>query len=212
MKKVLSLMLCAAVLFLCAACGSTKEKTDLPDTPPARGSVNGLDFVSEYTDVAFSAPSDNWVFATDEELASACNIDPKVFATEDFETLLKNNSTVYDMIAQSEKDRIAVLMGIENPKLSAVTSTSSAKDFVNKVLDSFLQTIDTENNPYTLSDTEAVTICGHEYYRKSLTISTADDTATQSYYARSLGDYLCIIVTSHTADTTVEQVEALFDR
>ena len=209
MKKTVSVLLCALLAFCCGACSKNNEKIDLPRIAPQRGVLSGNTFHSEYTDVKFTAPSDTWTFATDEELATSCNISPEEFTSKDFADLLKANATVYDVLAQSEEEKIAVLVGIENPERSAI-SPSSAADFVNTSLESILSTIDIENNTYKVSELQTINLCGHEYVKKTLTVETADDTAVQTYYARNMGDYLCIIVAAHTKDTTTEQVEALF--
>ncbi len=210
MKRVFSILLCIVTILSFSACSKAKEKVDIPAIPPERGTVSGKTFHSKYTDIKFTAPSDTWMFAKDEELASSCNIEAEKFANTDFPTLLQENATVYEFIAQSDSDQIAVLAGIENPKLSAVSSTYSARDFVTNSLDSFVETLELGGSSYELTSVETVTLCGHEYAKRSLIVQTDTESAVQTYYARSMGDYLCIIVTAHTGDTTVEQVEALF--
>ncbi len=205
MKKLISIFLCTILIFCITACSDSKN-----ETPPAKGTLSGNSFSSEYTGVRFTAPSDSWTFASDEELAAACNIDHATFTAENFPNIAENSATVYDMMAQSEEEKIALLVGIENPKHSAVYSSTSAKDFVNNTIDSLLSTLDIESNTHQVSELEKVTLCGQEYVRRTLTVETETEKAIQSYYARSIGDYLCIIVTSHTGDTTVEQVEKLF--
>lgn len=210
MKRFFSILLCIVSVLSFTACSQQKEKVDIPTIPPERGTVSGKTFHSKYTDIKFTAPSDTWVFASAEELASSCNVEADKFKNADFPSLLQENATVYEFIAQSDKDQIAVLAGIENPKRSAVSSTGSAKDFVINSLDSFVETLEFGGSSYELTSVETVSLCGHEYAKRSLIVQTDTESATQTYYARSLGDYLCIIVTSHTGDTTVEQVEALF--
>ncbi len=204
MKKFVSIILCTILILCITACSVTEYPK------PAKGVLSGNTFSSEYTEINFTAPSDSWVFASDEELATACNIAPAEFTAENFANIAESSATVYDMMAQSEEDKIALLVGIENPKFSAVCSSSSAKDFVNNTIDSLLSTLDIESNTHQVSELEKVTLCGHEYVRRTLTVETETDKAIQSYYARSMGNYLCIIVISHTGNTTVEQVEKLF--
>ncbi|MBQ4568989.1 MAG: hypothetical protein IJA62_02850 [Ruminococcus sp.] len=204
MKRSISVFLCTVLILCITACSGG----DHPK--PAKGVLNGKSFSSEYTGVRFTAPSDSWTFASDAELAAACNLDPAEFTAENFSNIAESSATVYDMLAQSEEDKIALLVGIENPEYSAVCSSTSAKDFVNNTIDSLLSTLDIESNTHQISDIEKVRLCGHEYVRRTLTVETETEKAIQSYYARSIGDYLCIIVISHTGDTTTEQVEKLF--
>ena len=210
MKKTLSFLLCLITLLSFAACSEVPETVDIPLTPPERGTISNKTYKSNYTDLSFTVPSENWTFTSTEELALFCNIDEEVFSSESFEKLLKENSTVYDVIAESQTDKLAILIGFENPKLSSLGKLSSASDFVNTAMDKLVDTFGSENTSYQLSDLESVTLSGHQYVKKTLTVMTDSESASQTYYARNLGDYLSVIIITHMGDTTCAQVESLF--
>ena len=206
MKKVLSLLLLLSVSLLFVGCSK-----DLPKNLPSHGKVIGMSYKSDYTKLCFTIPAgnDGWVFSTDEELAVACGIDPALYGSSDFSEVLRTNKTVYDMMATSEAHHMSVVTGVENLTLSGEDPDISAKDYVNKMIESFSTGL-TEDNPHTVSDTENVTLCGHTYARKILTVSSGGSALSQGYYARNLGGYMSITLVFFPDTVTIEQVESLF--
>lgn len=211
MKKVLSVLLLLSITVLFAGCSN-----DLPDNPPSHGKITDMSYKSDYTGLSFTIPAgnDGWVFSTDEELAAGCGIDASAYSKSDFSEVLRTNKTVYDMMATSEAHHMSVIIGFENLSLAGEDHDMSAKDYVAKMIDRFSAGL-TEDNPYTVSDTENVTLCGHTYARKILTLSGdnswgEDYTLSQGYYARNLGGYMSITLVFFPGTVTVEQVESLF--
>lgn len=210
MKKFLSLILILVLSLLFAGCNNK----DLPENPPSHGKVTGQSYKSDYTGLCFTVNSDKWVFFSDEALASGCGIDPESY-TADFSKVLENNKTVYDMMATSEAHHMSVLTGFENLTLAGEDPEMTATDYVNKMADTLLAGMNTEVIPYTLSDTEDVTLCGHTYARKVLTVSPENagvegSTLSQAYYARNLGGYMSTTLVFFPKTVNIEQVEALF--
>ena len=187
MKKALSLVFVLALLFSFAGC---KEKADYAENAPSHGVVTGQSYKSDYTGLRFTVNNDKWVFSSDEDLAAGCGIDPESYIS-DFSQVLQNNKTVYDMMATSEAHHMSVLTGFENLTLAEEDPDMKASDYVEKMVDTFVSGINTESMPYTVSDTEMVTLCDHTYARKILTVSpeeagTEGSTLSQAYYARNL--------------------------
>ena len=211
MKKVLSLVFVLAILLSFAGCG---EKKDYAENSPSHGVVTGQTYKSDYTGLRFTVNNDKWVFSSDKELAEGCGIDPESYIT-DFAQVLKYNKTVYDMMATSEAHHMSVLTGFENLTLAEEDPDIKSSDYVEKMLDTFLTGLNTESMPYTVSDTEMVTLCDHTYARKILTVSPEESgeegsTLSQAYYARNLGGYMSITLVFFPKTVTIEQVEALF--
>lgn len=211
MKKTITTILILALSLLFAGCGN---RNDYPENPPSHGKVTDMTYKSDYTDLRFTAKSEEWVFSSDAELAAACGIDPESYIT-DFSQVLKHNKTVYDMMAVSEKHHMSVLTGFENLTLAGEEPDMKAKDYVEKMVEAFVSGINTESTSYTVSDTENVTLCGHTYARKVLTATPfesgeANSTLSQAYYTRNLGEYMSITLVFFPSNATVEQMEALF--
>ena len=210
MKKLFSLFLLFAFSLCLTGCGN---EISLPDSPPSHGKVTGQSYHNEYTGLRFTVNSDKWVFASDEELAAGCNLTPNAYSS-DFAHVLESNKTVYDMMATSEAHHMSVLTGFENLTLAQEDPNMSAKDYVTKMIENFSEGL-TEENPYEVSSTKNVTLCGHTYARKILTVSGEDSwgedyTISQAYYARNLGGYMSITLVFFPGTVTVEQVESLF--
>lgn len=212
MKKTISFILLLALSLFFAGCS---EKNDFPENSPSHGKISGNTYKSDYTGLCFTLPSQSWSFSSEEELAAGCFIDASAYKSSDFSQVLKENPTVYDMIATCEADRISVLTGFDNLALSGGDPNLSASDYVSRAIESFVAGLNTDSTSYTVSDTEKITLCGHTYYRKILTISGEDSwgnnyTLCEAYYARNLGDYMSVTHIYFSNTVTIEEIEAFF--
>jgi len=198
MKKLLAILLTAVLVCMLAACGADAKKL-------TRGTVEGDVYTSEYSGLTFTKPA-SWVYSSDEDIAAATNLSAEMYG-EEFEKLLENNTTVYDMMAIDSLTGNNIIVSYENLSRS-FASNITEEQYVEAMKKQFAEI---SYMTVTLDEkTEKVTLSGQEYLRAVALTEVSGITITQIYYLRNIDGCMNAIILTLMDDTTVSEIEALF--
>ncbi len=214
MKKLLAVLLAAAMLFSFAACGGSKEEldNDVEKTTEApveavklsRGAITGDAYSNEFLGVTFTKPAD-WVYLSDKEIAETINIGQDALDFTDFELALAEQSTIYDMVAKDELYGNNIMVCFENTEISGGREITAEE--YGSILKSNLEGQTALN--YTFENEGKACLGDTEFIRTVFTAESNGTTLKQAYYIRCVGKYaMTVIVTLTNIDIT--DAEAMF--
>ena len=217
MKKLLALVLCAALLLTCTGCsafmegfqeglqGALQDAANEANKEIARGTVDGNVYASEYSGLTFTKP-DSWTYATDEEIADTMEVGADVIDADSFAETLGQMATVYDMMVIDMESGSNVSIMYENLQLTnggAMTAEAYA-DVLKGQFDEL------KEMNYTVSNTETVSLGGEDWLRMTTSVEYSDISMTQAYYLRASGTVMMAVVITVLGDTELSSVEAMF--
>ncbi len=199
MKKVLALLLVTATLFL-TACGGG-------DNSYVKGTLDGDTFSTEFMNMSFTIPSDNWVFATDEEISAMMGITmDEILDVNEFEKNAIDMLNVYDMMAHDAATGSSIMLIHENLAMSG-NDDLNVEEYLDIVMEGIKST--QPDVPYVFEDYYTETVAGVEF--TVLEASIEEIGLTQYYFSQKNGDFMSNFVISLFGDTTIEDILAQFD-
>lgn len=204
MKKLISVVLCFAALCACAGCKTKSVFPDVlpPPTPTATadsfesGKISDGVFVSKYANIRITPPSDEWTFASDEEILKLMNI---ALESDILSDEVKKNAqlikqrTVYDCVLKKDNGSNLIVM-YENLQ---GTDEIDGK--------TYLESVKTQFSSLGVGSAGNVTeepLAGENYFRLDTVAEYSGITMDQTYFCRKIGSrVLIIILTGVPADS-----------
>ncbi len=205
MKKLLAIILALTALFLLVGCNTDTASDE--KTEPTRGKIEGDVYTNEYLGFTFTK-SDSWIYSTDEEIAALMNLGAEALG-EKFAEALKNNPTIYDMMAIDTLTGSSVNIGYEN--LSKTFATNITVDQYVEVLKNQLSGMAASGIVVSFPDEhETVTFGDTEFTRVVCSTSMYGVTITQVYYLNKEDGFMRFIIVT-AMDNNFEQIEEMFE-
>lgn len=216
MKKLISVLLCLALVFSFAACGKGEEantpdtsKPAVEDTEAAtkvkisRGVILDDVYTNAFAGFKFTKPAE-WVYLSDEEIAQTINAGQDTMDLNAIEQALANTASVYDMAAQDQYGN-SVMVCYENTMITALREVSV--DEYEQQLKSQLSSV--ENIEYEFISSDDVTLGGKTYRKIDTVATTQGVTLSQAYYLMVSGKYVVSVICTST-NFDISAMEALF--
>lgn len=196
MKKLISIVLCAAALCAFAGC---KTKTLLPDaiplsTPTATadpfvsGEISNGVFTSKYSGIKITPPSQEWRFASEEEILKLMNIalESDILTDELKKTAaLIKQRTVYDCVLKKDNGSNLIVM-YENLQ---GTEEIDGRAYLESVKTQFASL-----GVGTAGNITEETLAGENYYRLNTVAEYSGVTMDQTYLCRKIDSRMLIII------------------
>lgn len=228
MKKLISLILCAALIFTLASCSGnenteketttandvnisetqnneaeeTTEKEEEINKTITRGTIEGDVYTNEFADFTFTKPS-TWIYLTDDEISEQINAGQDAMDLNSIEKALTEKSSLYDMASMDSLGN-NVMICYENTMISGFKKFT-AEEYI-ELLDSSLKNI--SGFTYTFEKTEDIKIGDNEFKKASYTVNYQGAEMTQAYYVKVIDKYVVtIIATAVTID--IADIEAM---
>ena len=199
MKKLFAVLISLIIVLGLCACGD-KQEEEKEEVEFSRGTVVDNVYTSEYANLKF-APSEDWVFASDEEIAEIMGYTSDEFILEDFQESIANNEykSIYDFMAQDNVTGANVIVSYENLALT-VGGTSYDEEAYADATRELLSDMTTSNIAYTFTDNETVEFAGEEYLTFSAEADYGGVLIDQIYYLRKIDKYMLAIIVSGQND------------
>lgn len=201
MKKILSLVLVAAIALMVCSCGVAK----VPTVEEVKGSTSGNVYTNEYLSLKFTKPAE-WEFYTEEQIEELSGNTQDMLAEGGYE-MDDTSRQYYDMMAidNSTGNNINIVYQI--------VGTTGKIDY-NEVLDTNKEEIrqlgEALGLNYTFSDYETVKLSGVEFHKFVATADFEGISLTQAaYVAVERGVCISMAITI-IDDLDVRAVEAMF--
>ena len=208
MKKILALLLAAALITLSTGCGVNDNSpiNSIKKAEPSRGTINGDVYESEYLGLKFTKP-ESWIYSTDEDIAAMSGISAELLG-EDFKALLDANPAIFDMMARDILSGTNINISYENLTKSASTNITE-EQYVAALKQQFANipeiTVDFPDKLQTLT-------LGENDYTKVITTTTMSGIEmTQVYYLNKIDNYMSCIIVTITGDEEIADIEAMFE-
>lgn len=236
MKKLLALLLAAALITLSTGCSGNKapdadndqidNNTDLQtdvkedteaiteedteeiieETAPSRGTISGDVYENDYLGFKFTKP-ESWVYSTDEEIAAIMNVSADMLGA-DYETILENNVAVWDMMARDTLTNTNISVCYENLELT-FASNITEEQYIEALK---LQLAGVADMTVNFSDDiDTVTLGGTEFTRGICETTMSGVDMTQVYYLHKEGTYMTCVVVTLVSGYEIADVEAMFE-
>lgn len=182
---------------------SSENAETTKTTSITRGTINGNVYESKATGVKFTKP-DNWVFASDEELAAIMNISNDYLYDSDYLKELAEKSVAYDVMAQNPATGTNVGVAYQNMR----TEAYSEQDYLDSV--EFSTSLVSGVEFSFDGDAEWTTICGHKYLGQKIDVKIGDVNCKQVQYVRKIGKYVQVILFSVFSESEMSTLESMF--
>ncbi|MBQ4101002.1 MAG: hypothetical protein IJC83_05595 [Oscillospiraceae bacterium] len=182
---------------------SSENAETTKTTSITRGTINGNVYESKATGVKFTKP-DNWVFASDEELAAVMNISNDYLYDSDYLKELAEKSVAYDVMAQNPATGTNVGVAYQNMR----TEAYSEQDYLDSV--EFSTSLVSGVEFSFDGDAEWTTICGHKYLGQKIDVKIGDVNCKQVQYVRKIGKYVQVILFSVFSESEMSTLESMF--
>lgn len=232
MKKIVAILLSTLfVLSLCAckdsgAAESTdnsgddetlsaneSESTDTAADPSSvlaegkiiRGTIDNNVFTNTSTGVRFKKP-DSWVYYSDDEIADMFDISASRLDRNIFEKTVSEMSIIYDMVVTDPDTSAKVVVAYENTALTYGADVTEEEYFeeLKKQLRSTAMEITFEEKIKTEQ------LNSYSYKKLESTDTTSGYNVNQTYYARTVGKYMCTILVTTIGDGQIPNIESMF--
>ena len=160
----------------------------------SRGTITDNVYSSEYSGLTFTPPNSDWIYASDEEMASMMNVSVDILNDVGISASQEeiNAVTIYDMIAQDPYSGTNVIILYENLSLVQDGLSYSAEDYLQASNEMLEQTGFYDN----FSATNEVTLCGETYVSQNITGNMNGVATNQYYFTRRIDDYMLSIIIS----------------
>ncbi len=203
MKKLLSLLLALAMVFLMVGCNISPEENIVM----SRGTINGDVYANGVLEIKFTKPG-SWVYYTDAEIADLVDMSVDMLQG-DFEYAIENNATVYDMMVADTITNSNINIGYENLR-KTFSSNITVDQYIEALKNQFSQV---SSMTVTFPDTYDTVMLGEtEFTRVVCTTKVYTTTMTQVYYLRKVGTYMAFMIATITNGYTVDSIEAMFEK
>ena len=215
MKKIFAILLVVSMVFALAACGSDKEGnsgllgnynggSDKEGNSGLLGNNNGSSVTLSrmkltrgtiigdvYTNISMGitfTKGDSWEYYTDEQLAELMGTTTEMMGV-DYEQLLENTGSVYDMMVIDNNTGSNVLVMVEDLKASGSGGMSESA-----YLDNLQSMLNMTGVDYSFGSRSKVSICGNQYVSLTATSNQYGMDMEQVYYVRIVDDYVFGII------------------
>lgn len=192
----------------------TQEKVHNTPTPIkpieaklTRGKVEGKKYTSDYTGLKFNMP-EGWEYSSDAEMASLLNMGTEMISEENIAETLTNTTMVYDMKATDKTTGDYVAVYYENMNMIC-GKTVDAAEYVETLKERVGAQMQLDHE---FKDEGIVLLSGEEYHRVVACMKTDVFEMNQAYYIRIIDDVIIRVETTLIGDTTVADVEAMFEQ
>jgi len=171
-----------------------------------RGTIDGNVYTNEYLDFSINKP-DNWVFYSDEEIATLLSFSLDVFTTGDFEKTLDENMLLYDMMVYDPVTLSNLSVAYEN--LAKTVGFIITEE-------QYIEALKTQMATHTIMDVtfsdeiETVKLGNQEYKRVLCTTVAEGVTMTQAYYLAVVDKYMSLVTITLANGCELADVEAMF--
>ena len=169
MKKILAILLALLMLFSLCACSAMKEasedeeeeKTTKPESEFSLGTIDDLNYESEYIGIGCDLP-DNWRFYSDTELESLNG-----FVLDrldgDARDMVENASIIYDMYAIDDGGANSININLEKVSKSQLKNID-IKQNMETLIPTLVGVYESVGYTDITSTVDTVTVDGEEFY------------------------------------------------
>lgn len=218
MKKFISVMLLLTMLVTASSCSTKvtekdKDKVggDVSDSAEWNsGETSGQVYTSSFGGFKLTAPDENWVFASEEEILEKMDIatdsdiltDSQKRAAE-----IGKQKTIYDAVLTDLTSGSNVIIMYENLSLTLGASKIDASQYANT-----LKTQLEATGQYTVDAPQTISFLNESYVRVDSTATIEGVTLSQTYLLKKIDKYmLAICITPGiTSGITVDSMMAMF--
>lgn len=186
----------------------TYDKSDKDDEKAelSRGAIDGDVYRNEYLGFEFEKPK-SWVYATDEEIASAINMGAEVLLGDNFKEALENSDSIYDMWVRDIVTGSNINVGYEN--LSKTFSSNITEEQYIEALKKQLESVSAVQVVFP-DELETVRFGDTEFTRAVCSTTMSGMTVTQAYYLKKVDKYMAFVVATIQGEYTVSAIESMF--
>ena len=214
MKKFLSFLLVAVMLFSMSACTIDEEVRGTVGSDPnaeetfSLGTTESNRYHSEFLGLSCTLPSE-WVFYTDEEILELNNIVAGAM-DEDVAAAIENADLIYDMYASNPNDYSSVNINLEKHTVLEITAIN-LKASLEAQFAAIKSTY--ENMGYTNVQIryEKITVDGRELDAAVITAEIAGLTFNATAFCFKKGRYLANVSVSAFGADNVNTILSYFD-
>ncbi len=213
MKKIFAVVLTVILIFSFCSCEEFKKgfeegfnaALDKVNSSVKRGVIDGDVYESEFTSLKFTKPSD-WVYYTDEQIASMLNLGAEELDQNLFEETVSKMQSVYDMMVVDYTSGTNVIIQYENLTISGSASISEENYF--HAFEGVIN--DMEGNEIANSKLGEATLSGEKYLKAEYDLIMAGVQSHQVMYIRKIGGYMAVVIATPCGDVTADNIEAMF--
>ena len=236
MKKLMALLMGAALMLSLAACaGDNETDTDADTTAAVVNEETDASENSSDTEAETEEKEDNsskkitrgtidgdvytndfmnftftkpadWRYLSDEEIAQTVNVGSEVLDLNSLEEALSSTASIYDMCAVNATGTENVMLCYENTMLTAFRQLT-ADEYIEAVKQQLSSVTEYE---YTYGETEDATISDLDFRKVNITSTINGFEISQSYYVRAEGKYIVAVIATYN-ETPIETIEAMFN-
>ena len=200
MKKLLSLLLAAALIFSLAGCSASK----LPTYDELRGEVSGDVYTNDYLGLTFTKPS-GWEYYSDEDLAGLMSTTADLIEEGGVE--VEEGDEFYDMFV------IDPVTGNNVNCMLQIVGNTGVVDY-DSVLDDIKASIveygDAIGFKYTFSDADSKELCGIKFHALNATTEYEGVIFEQCCYIAVEKGVVVNLTVTIMDGTPLETVEGMF--
>lgn len=197
---IVAVLMLAAVFCACKPSEEPKAYT--------RGKTEGKTYHSDFADLTFTIPDDNWLFSTDEEIAAMMGIGAEALAKDgDSFDVSKVTSTVeFQAMSMGGSN---VVMTVEKQNALSV-ALNSMDDYIKYIKDAMTDQVKNSGYTYTFGEDKDVTLGSHTFRRLDATLTVNGIEIEQAICIRFEGKYLVNITMTETAgDVDIETMQGM---
>lgn len=213
MKKILSILLAAVMLFMLCACSDSSdnnEKTPAQDNPTgfSLGKNVGNEYHSDFLGLTVKVP-DGWDVSSDDDILEINNINKEIY-DEDHEAAVMGAEFLYDMYAVNEEDGGTVCVILEK-MISSEKLKLNLKTVIESQFESLMDTC--EELGYTNIELgyKKITVDDQEFEGYELSSDYFGLTFRMIGLSFVRGDYLVSVTISALGENSVEEILDGFD-
>lgn len=182
MKKMIALVLCAALLVCTlAACGIKNDD----GVKFSRGTVDGNTYTNTFAGLKFTAPED-WTFSTEEEIDAMMGLSMDEMDASTLEKKYAEMVTIYDMVATAP-DGVNVIIMYQNLGMVPGGSSMTEQDYA----DVFIEQLPSQVSDITIGEVYTTEMAGKTF--TVIPASVYDGLMFQDYYLLKVDKYIAVI-------------------
>lgn len=205
MKKLHYIIILALVCVLFIS-GCDLQLFSPPKKELTRGTIEGNSYTSDYAEISFSAP-DDWVYATDEEIAKIMGLSADMFAEAglEFDREALKKSSIYDTMVQNPATGSNIVVLYENLLLITGETKMTEEQYIDNVINQFETA---QIYKCVFSDIKDESLCGNQY--KMLRVEMPDYNAFQYFLTRKVDKYMLSVIISVFGDDDISSILNFF--
>lgn len=215
MKRIIAILLTVITLLSFSACSAflegfeegyndaIAELNESTNAEITRGTIENNTYSSTYTGLTFTKP-DSWTYSSDEEIADLISVSADDLDMNAFSQTATQIASVYDMMVTDILTGTNVIIGYENVSITNGGSISE-KDYMDAIQASLPDTL-----PSELIAQSNVTLGDNSYLRTDFNVSSQGVEMLQTYYIRSMGDFVNFAIVTIPSGYDISDIEAMF--